>query len=520
MNSVASRIHSLSFRTSIDLELLGRRWTPWMISLLALVTRIYGITANGLRTDEIYGLWMANRAVPELLRTMIVEGHGATPPTFNLVMHFIWRVSQELWAVRLLSVLAGVALVWITFYLARKLFDFKTAALSALLVAVSPFNIEYSQVARAYSLSSLLAFLSLTAFALMWISPKSRSARWLYVVATLGALGTHYLTFGIVIFENLVVAVLAAGRRLSKREVFGWVRLQALIFVASLPLIWLALRELPMAGSGSGQTWLARPSLLGIVRTLILWGTGDPSFGGARFTLARGISLAVLVCILVLGSAMAWKRLTAEPDKRDESLRLIFVGSAFLVPWFLVLGISFFRRIFNEKYFLFLIPLLLMMLAWSVLRIRPVLLGRGLLIALLGTTLLAMTVYHSSPSGEQWREALEYVREERHSTDYIAVMPGFYVQPVYYYLTATLPPDDYSLLNAPITLIGPGGGITAQWAPNDADLLETIAQAKRLWLITGYAGVAPGEADWFFTRYAVIDERNYLGVRVMQGQGN
>lgn len=494
---------------------------PWAIVLLALITRAYGIEANGLRTDETYSLGMASRTIPDLYRTVVVEGHDATPPTFNLILHFIRLLSQELWFIRLVSVLSGVGLVWATFQLAKMLFGFKTAALSALLLAISPFAIEFSQVARAYSLSSLLAFLSVSYFARMRLSPHRRSLSWLYVITTLGALSTHYLTFLLVVFENLVVGVLVIVRRLSRHALWRWVRLQIVLALASLPLLWLALSRIPASAPGSGQTWLAEPSPLGMVRTLILWGIGDPSYGPTRFTVARLIGLLLIVAILLLGGVTVWKRWTDERDHREEILRVVFVGAAFVAPWFFALGISYFRRIFNEKYFLFQIPFLLMLLAWSVLRIRPAALSHFLLISLLGLTMLGLVIYYSSPAGEQWREAVAHVEQEKQRGDYVAVMPGFYIQPVSYYLHDAMVPTEYDVLHAPIAFSGPIGIEPAGFLEISNDLpqaAEVVSQASTLWLLTGYAEADPVGMAWFYENYAAIDELDFVGVRVIQWQ--
>ena len=212
---------------------------------------------------------------------------------------------------------------------------------------------------------------------------------------------------------------------------------------------------------------------------------------------------------------------TAGAEHREEVLRIAFVWSAFLTPWLLALGISIFRKVFNEKYFLYMIPFLLVLLSWSVLRIRPAILGRGLLVALLGITLFSSAIYYSSPGGEQWREALTDVRQEAQDSDFVAVVPGFYIRPVSYYLTGALPPHDDRLVRAPIVILGPGGPMPVQSASTGTDLLqarEVIGPAERLWLITGYADVAPSEVAWFFENYEPVSQQEYVGVRVILGE--
>jgi len=503
----------------------SQRWekaAPLFIVLLGLLVRIVRIEANGLRTDEVYSLWMASRTIPDLLGTVVIEGRDATPPTYNLMLHFVRLLTQDVWAARMITIIAGAGLVWATYELARKLFNFRIAAISALLIALSPFSIEYSQVARTYALSGLLAFLSMYFLMSMWISPERRLPRWLYVITTLAAFSTHYLTIFVVVAQNLFVVILVVLRRLSRPLLWRWGRLQTLIALLGLPLILLALPKIPVSAPGTGQAWLAKPSLQGLVRTMILWGTGDPSYGPSGFTLVRLFSLVVIASLLALGARAAWNRWNMGPEYREEVRRIVFVGSAFIAPLFLAIGISLFRRVFNEKYFLFLIPFLIIILAWSALRIRPAAVGWGLLIALTGLTLLSLTIYYTAPAGEQWREAVAYIRQEGQTSDPVAVVaPGYYMRPLAYYLTDSLPPHDDRLSDFAVAIMGPDGFLVTDSEPGSPSLAQVedaLSPVETIWLVTGYTPVQPERLSWFWQNYTETDRQEFLGVRVIRGE--
>lgn len=495
------------------------RVLPWLLIGLGLLTRLFRVDANGLRTDEMYSVWMASRALPEMLRAIVLEGHDATPPTFYVLLHGMLQVSWELWSIRLVSVLAGAAVVGLTYALARRLFDAPVAAVCGLLVALTPFSIEVSQVARAYALTAALALGSLHAFTRLQPAKLPTHRVWLYALLTLLALATHYLVGIVIVVQNLIVLGLFALRRLSRRRLFDWVKLQAVMGLVALPLLWMAVQRVPQAGgSTSGQGWLEGPSVTGAARTLILWATGDPSYGPAAITAMRGASLLVIVTLLGLGALTAWHLWHTRHEQRLEVRRIAFVAAVFLGVWGLALGVSLFRKVFHEKYFIYLAPLLIILLVWSALRSRPAWLGRGLLGALAGLTGLSLYVFYTAPNGEQWREAMAYISDEWQPGDVVVTAPGYYVRSVGYYLEGELPGADYTLMRAPFALVALAGLQPADYPADERDLPDVdlaVAPAERVWLVTGYTALAPGQLDWFHEDYVVIAEREFLGVTVI-----
>lgn len=522
MNTAAHAGGTHALRATLASTAAWERVLPWLLAGLGLVTRLVGVGANGLRTDEMYSLWMASQPVPALLRAIVFEGRDATPPTYYVLLHGMLQVSWELWAIRLVSVLAGAALVWVTFKLARWLFDVRVATLSALLLALTPFSIEVSQVARAYALTAVLALASLYCFVRLRAAHTPARRVWAYAVFTLLALSTHYLVGVLVIVQNAVVLALLLFGRVTRRRFFDWVKLQAVLGLVALPLIWMAVQRVPQqAGASTGQGWLEGPSAAGMVKALILWATGDPSYGPTGVTAARVASLAVIVTLLGLGTLTAWRMWHTRPDQRPEVRRIAFVAAMFLGVWGVALGISFVRKIFHEKYFIYLAPLLLILLVWSAVRLRPKVLGRGLLGVLAGLVGLSLYIFYSSPNGEQWREAMAYINEQRQPGDFVVTTPGYYVRPVAYYLEDALPVGDLALARAPFVVIEPERLVAADFAADQRDLPDVdmaTAPAERVWVVVGYVPLEPDRLEWFYDEYTVVSEREFLGVRVMLGE--
>jgi mannosyltransferase len=510
----ASRL-SLAFLS----EGLWQRSAALVLSLVGLLTRLYHVGANGYRSDETYSLWMAGHSLPGLFRTIIVDGRDATPPMYDVLLHLFMQVSSEPWAVRFISVIAGAASVWLAFELARELFDFKIAILSGLLMAISPFSIEYAQVARTYALTGLFTLASIYLFTRL-NSPRVKPVTvLLYVICTWAALSTHYLAAVAVVFENLIVVVLLAARRLPWRNAWRWFVVQFAIAISAVPLIWLAL---PRTSSSTGQSWLAKPTLAGMIRTTILWGTGDPSYGPSSFTFARLASLLVIVGVVGLGALAAWRLWQARGDGHQDLVKAGFVAAAAFVPWVLALAISLFRPIFDDKYLLFAVPFWLILFAWSVTRIRPALLGNGLLAALLLLTALSLGIYYTSPAGEQWREAMAYLDHERQPQDYVVVAPGYYVLPAAFYLVGVIAPyENQPRGGAAVAVFDPTQLTTPKPVPNTYDVPgaeKALGSAQRIWLVTGYQAPDHAWLAWFAQNYTEVDRHAWLGVVAILGE--
>src|SRR6266849_1006024 len=129
-----------------------------VISVGALL-RIVKLGSESLWLDEAYSIYTSQESLPEIVPEISKDVH---PPLYYFALHYWLKFfGDSESATRSLSVVFGViAIPWI-YGLASLLFDRMTGLFSAVLLAWSHFNIEYSQEARMYE---LLALLSLGSF--------------------------------------------------------------------------------------------------------------------------------------------------------------------------------------------------------------------------------------------------------------------------------------------------------------------------------------------------------------------
>lgn len=173
------------------------------LTVVAAGLRLYGLGSQSLWYDE----WLTTVAVEGSLGDLVrhvADREGITPTYFLLTWGWVRVVGDGDLALRLLPALAGIATVPVAYYAALA-FDLsrRVARLAALLVAVNPLLVWYSQEARPYSLLALAAGLSLLTFA----RARPPNTRWLAWWALAGAatVALHYFGAFLVVAEALLL---------------------------------------------------------------------------------------------------------------------------------------------------------------------------------------------------------------------------------------------------------------------------------------------------------------------------
>jgi hypothetical protein len=210
----------------------------WLMActLLALILRAYRVDFQPLWWDEGWTVYFATADVPSMIARTAIDIH---PPFYYLVLHF-WTLicGPSAVSVRLFSVGVGTLSIPLMFLLARRLLGRRTALIAALILAVAPFHVYYSQEARMYALVTLLLLASHYLFLLLLEEPESRTKRrvyWiLYVFITTMAMYTQYYAAFLPAAQTLFLFL---RFRRHKDVLPRWIVAQAALLLAYLP--WL-----------------------------------------------------------------------------------------------------------------------------------------------------------------------------------------------------------------------------------------------------------------------------------------
>ena len=238
------------------------------ILLLAGALRFHRLGAQSLWNDEGNSARISERAP-----TLILAGAGGDihPPGYYLALHY-WRAAfgQSEFSLRSVSAFAGVVLVALTFRLGRGLLGRDAGLIAALLAAVSPFAIYYSQEARAYVPLAALGAAATILATQMLDSLTNRARRrgrilwkgtlglWAtaYALTSAAGLYTHYAFPAVLLAHNCTFAawwiIVARGSERRYHQLATWIVVQAATLCLYLPWLQIALRSVtgwPSAGS-------------------------------------------------------------------------------------------------------------------------------------------------------------------------------------------------------------------------------------------------------------------------------
>ncbi len=370
------------------------------ITLLAALLRAWGLGRQSLWFDEAFTVWVARQPWGDVLNILVND--GVHPPLFYSLEKLTLALGQsgEIMA-RLPAMVFGVLSVPLLALLARSWSGERVALWAALLYALAPFHVWYSQEARMYSLLALLTLLSIGAYWAWWRRPRLLTHGAFILTHSLAYL-THYFALWVSVIELLHLT-------LHRRR--GWSRLKTWGFwqlLASLPLMyWLyLLQQRPERFFGIG--WIPRPSFGDIPLTLLNLTVG---YWQAPPLLAGGLTLLFILAML----------LALRARRRDqEALTLIaFWG---FIPLLLTLVISLVLpfHVFMDRYLIMAQPPLLLLMAKG-LAYRPSPRKRSLAawpLLLAIPFLLVMTVTDNAIlNGQQmfkenWRDVAAYLNRE------------------------------------------------------------------------------------------------------------
>jgi hypothetical protein len=210
-----------------------RRFERWLqrhadkvavvLAIVGLVTRLRNATSKWLDPDEALHFLIANQpSLAAVYRDSLTNAH---PPLFYFVLHFWMRLGDSEVSLRLLSVLAGAATVWVVYrWLARfsPAWGLSTALLFATLAPLAALEAEV----REYSLVILLMAATLGALerAMADWSPAEMSVSALLLY---GAILTHYCTLFFALALGAVALIRVRVTRPGRRFVLAWAATQA-----------------------------------------------------------------------------------------------------------------------------------------------------------------------------------------------------------------------------------------------------------------------------------------------------
>ncbi|MDE3069522.1 MAG: glycosyltransferase family 39 protein [Acidobacteriota bacterium] len=214
-----------------------------------------------------------------------------TPPLWYVLEWAVIQVGGDgAFALRLLSALAGIALIGVAWAIGAELAGRRAAILAAAIATVSPLFVWYSQEARAYSLYTLMCALAMLCFLRAEREPGGRRLA-AFAIASALALLTHYFA----VFLVVPMALWLARRK-------AW-RVPALGALGAIGLTGAALLPLALTQGGRGAEWIGNLTLLSRLEAI-------PQYyltGYSGAPLGRGVELLVALPLLAGIALGLWR---------------------------------------------------------------------------------------------------------------------------------------------------------------------------------------------------------------------
>ncbi len=207
------------------------------ILALAAMARLHAIDALDIWVDEANLILTSKGPLSTLLDRLKLD---SSPPLFYLVVHGWIRVFGDgSVALRMLSVVTGLALVATTFWAGRELISLEAGLWAAFFVAVSPIQAFYSQQVRMYSLAAIFALLSVV-WIVRYLRDGARRDFAFWMVFTILALYTHNFAIHLL----LVHAVLIVLSGSLVRRARSWLLAAAVVSLAYAPWVPILVSQL------------------------------------------------------------------------------------------------------------------------------------------------------------------------------------------------------------------------------------------------------------------------------------
>jgi len=409
-------------------------WALVGLCVVAAVVRM--ATGRGLWVDEAISVDQAQMTFGRMLADM--RSTDVHPPLHHAILWVTVRLlgTSEV-AVRMPSLLAGVALVPVMCWVGRTLYDRRTGWIAAALATIAPFCVWYSQEARMYSQFMLFAALAIGAQVL-----AVRRGRWydwgLYAVSTALLFWTQYFGIMPILVQQAAFGwALWQGRRdraRTSRLARGWVLSSLVVAVLILPMIPILQAQLAAYGNrgvglapsqaGAGSSVIGGTISVYAVGANLIWAFLGYHADGPMVQIAALWPLLMLLAFVMLG------RGRSGPSLLLLALVAVPMGTLFAIG-------SLRNDLFELRYFCGAVPAMLLLAARVVtattVRRAAVVTAGCALTALMVVGLVDQQLNGANPRLYDFEGAFDHIEAGVRPGDVVVYEPDYLSEVVAYY---------------------------------------------------------------------------------------
>lgn len=369
----------------------------WLILCLAFFLRLI-LLNQSLWWDEGITAWVVKNNNLELILTKFISS-DFHPPLHYILLNIwgnIFGFSEI--SLRLPSVILGVITIYLTYLIGKNLFSPKVGLISAILLALSPLHIYYSQEARMYALAAFSTTLSF--YCLINFLNGRKLAGLSYIVASTLIFYSNY-TAVLVIPAQFLVVGLFFKEKIRKAAKLGFI-----IVLLSIPGL-LILKDQLIYGietTNNMPEWKSIIGGVGLKEILLLPAKMIVGRIGFDNKLLYGLIVGTLGLVNLVIIKFAIK-----PLNKITAIILFWL----IFPPALALIISLWVPIFAYFRFIFILPAFYLLLALGLSKLKTTV-SRLLLILVIIFEIIFTSIYFINPKfhREDWKDAINYVNQE------------------------------------------------------------------------------------------------------------
>ena len=470
-----------------------------LILLLGVFLRFYDLGGENLWSDSGATVYYANKSVLDNIKWSPAMGYF---PLYHMILSSwvkIFGISE--FSVRFLSLIFGVFAVYAVFQIGAFMFNKKVGIYSAIIMALSPFNVYYSQEARVYTFSLLLALYSIY-FYLKYIESTKTKHIIYYVVFTLLMLNSHSPLIFILIFQNLHYFLFI------KKNIKKWIFIQFSLLISLIPLIWITMSNVTTL---SRTLIVSKPDLVTLLRTFYVFSAGvtyEPE--SLIFGSVISILFALFVFLIIFQVTKNIKNISYSKLNKITFL-LLWLGVPVLL---LILQAYFYYSIYFERYIIVSSIALYTLVALSISRFkyRLQLISIATIIAL---SLSILYIDFNVQNKERWEDAADYIKLNKHERDAVVIhVPTAIYSFTYYFDPKCFKSKELPKIYAKIDCMSTQNIYGVLYAD---ELPRQVTEKEKVFLILSNAKYVDTEGTllkYFSSNYKLIEEKYYRHIQI------
>lgn len=383
-----------------------------LLFIIGTFLRIYHLGFQSMWGDEIGLAIIAQKDILTILKT-----YDTNPPLSFLITHFFMKISNSDFVLRLPAAIFGISSIYVIYTLAKSFFNKNVGLLSAFLLTISVYHINYSQDIKGYAGFLFFSLVSLY-FLLKLIENPSKRFLMGFILVNILNLYTHYFAIFVITIEIIIFIVFILDKRNSNN-------FKKLILFFFINILIIGIFFIPILQGFKGaitEVIGVKPNFnLGFFKNLI-----------CRYGAGNGINFFIYSIFFIIGLISMYLK-----DRKQLFIFIIWLAFPFIALSFMNL-----KHFFHIRYLIFTFPVFLIIIAKGISAVAEIKILRKYQILYMVIPVIFLMInlkplklyYGMNAKYGNWKGIAEYINKNSNENPVIVVESSENLKFVLYYL--------------------------------------------------------------------------------------